>query len=310
MSSNEFNMLTGENTIPLRQLASFETSVSHIAQSLDYGTSTFCSCGALTKIMSATNLLRGRIITAVNNELDQYQQSMDLLLPSSKQVCISVLNNGMYSPKNTNVKRNTVRKLSWISIKLRERLNGYQLALITEELCGGCQCEFKKNYLYIIFFNILIYRHYCFVSIEQLLLVVDCFIEYYIACFLCKFLHLLPANGIIFYYLNIIAYVIMGIFLFSIIVNGGIEDSTRTNLVEKYCSIHEKVVSQFAAAFYFDTQMMDISNIVESYANLLQKEGENEGIMEIWCTLDYRYAAIYSFACYLYAGSGFAMAGF
>ncbi|KAJ1364714.1 hypothetical protein KIN20_024863 [Parelaphostrongylus tenuis] len=44
-----------------------------------------CSCGAYDKIMSATNLLRKRIVEAVNSELDQYEQPLEVLLGSSKQ---------------------------------------------------------------------------------------------------------------------------------------------------------------------------------------------------------------------------------
>ncbi|KJH51129.1 hypothetical protein DICVIV_02688 [Dictyocaulus viviparus] len=45
-----------------------------------------CRCGAYDKIMSATNLLRKRILEAVNNELDQYEQPLGCLLGSSKQI--------------------------------------------------------------------------------------------------------------------------------------------------------------------------------------------------------------------------------
>ncbi|RCN23631.1 hypothetical protein ANCCAN_30682 [Ancylostoma caninum] len=44
-----------------------------------------CSCGAYGKIMCATNLLRKRILNAVNEELDQYEQPLGSLLRSSKQ---------------------------------------------------------------------------------------------------------------------------------------------------------------------------------------------------------------------------------
>ncbi|KAE9420481.1 hypothetical protein Angca_002073, partial [Angiostrongylus cantonensis] len=44
-----------------------------------------CSCGAYDQIMLATNLLRKRILEAVNNELDQYEQPFGYILSSSKQ---------------------------------------------------------------------------------------------------------------------------------------------------------------------------------------------------------------------------------
>ncbi|KHJ74898.1 hypothetical protein OESDEN_25486 [Oesophagostomum dentatum] len=44
-----------------------------------------CNCGAYDKIMSATSLLRRRIIYAVNNELDQYEQPLGSLLQTSRQ---------------------------------------------------------------------------------------------------------------------------------------------------------------------------------------------------------------------------------
>ncbi|EYC04736.1 hypothetical protein Y032_0086g1963 [Ancylostoma ceylanicum] len=44
-----------------------------------------CSCGAYEKIICATTLLRKRIVSAVNEELDQYEQPLGFLLRSSKQ---------------------------------------------------------------------------------------------------------------------------------------------------------------------------------------------------------------------------------
>ncbi|XGW19879.1 hypothetical protein V3C99_003596, partial [Haemonchus contortus] len=43
-----------------------------------------CRCGAYDKIMVATSILRNRIIDAVNNELDQYEQPLSCLLQFSK----------------------------------------------------------------------------------------------------------------------------------------------------------------------------------------------------------------------------------
>ncbi|ETN86954.1 hypothetical protein NECAME_16039 [Necator americanus] len=45
----------------------------------------FCNCGAYDKIMCVTSLLRKRIVNAVNNELDQYEQPLGFLLRSSKR---------------------------------------------------------------------------------------------------------------------------------------------------------------------------------------------------------------------------------
>lgn len=55
-------------------------------RSNDEPSSPLCTCGAYDKIMCATNLLRKRIVSAVNEELDQYEQPLGSLLRSSKQV--------------------------------------------------------------------------------------------------------------------------------------------------------------------------------------------------------------------------------
>lgn len=47
-----------------------------------------CSCGAYEKITTATKLLRKRIIEAVNDELDQFEQALELELRSSMQESI------------------------------------------------------------------------------------------------------------------------------------------------------------------------------------------------------------------------------